>query len=219
MFATSPGSAHPRPLPQFIRAMEQFPGRGSARRGHAVLQKKGCSRCHSVSGVGGGAAPDLGYSRSPQGGLGQIVSAMWNHGPRMSELMRKKGIAYPDLDNRDMANLFAFLYTARYVDEPGDARRGESGCSWPKVARAATAPTGRPAPSGRTSPRWEVRPSKVHARKLSCRKSIGTAPSTHDPRLLRSPVCVGACLSYSTLRRAGIYNSSQSRLMYTLLGR
>ena len=33
--------------------------------------------------------------------------------------------AYPDLDNRDMANLFAFLYTARYVDEPGDARRRE----------------------------------------------------------------------------------------------
>src|ERR1700693_4876715 len=48
------------------------------------FEKKGCSCCHSVSGVVAGAAPDLGYSRSPQGGLGQIVSAMWNHGPRMS---------------------------------------------------------------------------------------------------------------------------------------
>ena len=39
--------------------------------------------------------------------------------------MRAKKIAYPDLDHKDMANLFAFLYTARYVDEPGDERRGE----------------------------------------------------------------------------------------------
>jgi cytochrome c len=43
----------------------------------------------------------------------------------MWEGMRAKKIAYPDLDHEDMANLFAFLYTARYVDEPGDERRGE----------------------------------------------------------------------------------------------
>src|SRR5450756_2002415 len=57
-------------------------------------------------------------------------SARWgsflcNHAPKMWESMRAKGVRYPDLDHEDVANLFAYLYTARYVDEPGDATRGE----------------------------------------------------------------------------------------------
>jgi len=89
------------------------------------FEKKGCAGCHPVNGVGGKSAPDLGFSRSPQSGISQIVSAMWNHAPTMWESMRAKGVRYPDLDHEDVANLFAFLYTARYVDEPGDATRGE----------------------------------------------------------------------------------------------
>src|ERR1017187_3404408 len=89
------------------------------------FETKGCARCHAVNGEGGNSAPDLGFNRSPQSSVTQIVSAMWNHAPRMWEGMRAKKIAYPDLDHEDMANLFAFLYTARYVDEPGDERRGE----------------------------------------------------------------------------------------------
>jgi mono/diheme cytochrome c family protein len=88
------------------------------------FEKKGCARCHAVNGVGGSSAPDLGFSRSPRSSLAQIVSAMWNHAPKMWEGMRARRIAYPDLDREDMANLFAFLYTARYVDEPGDEHRG-----------------------------------------------------------------------------------------------
>jgi mono/diheme cytochrome c family protein len=89
------------------------------------FEKKGCAGCHSVNGVGGKSAPELGYNRSSQSRLSQIVSAMWNHAPRMWESMHAKRVAYPYLDQEDMANLFAFLYTARYVDEPGDERRGE----------------------------------------------------------------------------------------------
>jgi mono/diheme cytochrome c family protein len=39
--------------------------------------------------------------------------------------MREKHITQPDLDREDMANLFAFLYTSRYFDEPGDLHHGE----------------------------------------------------------------------------------------------
>ena len=104
------------------------------------FEKKGCARCHSVNGAGGNSAPDLGFVQSPQSSLSQIVSAMWNHAPRMWERMRAEKIAYPDLDNEEVANLFAFLYTARYVDEPGDARRGErlfstKGCARCHAAR------------------------------------------------------------------------------------
>jgi mono/diheme cytochrome c family protein len=90
------------------------------------FEKKGCARCHPANGVGGKSAPDLGYNRLPQSGITQTVSAMWNHAPKMWESMRAQNIEYPDLDREDVANLLAFLYTARYVDEPGDQARGEA---------------------------------------------------------------------------------------------
>jgi mono/diheme cytochrome c family protein len=89
------------------------------------FHKKGCAECHSVNGAGGKSAPDLGFHQAAQSSLPQIVSAMWNHTPAMWESMREKHITQPYLDREDMANLFAFLYTARYMDEPGDSHRGE----------------------------------------------------------------------------------------------
>ena len=87
--------------------------------------KEGCGHCHSVNGFGGKLAPDLGYAGTPQAGITQLVSAMWNHAPRMWERMRAEKMAYPDLRDEEMAHLFAFLYTARYVDEPGDQSKGQ----------------------------------------------------------------------------------------------
>ncbi len=84
-----------------------------------------CSHCHAVNGVGADVAPDLGFSDKPEGGLNEIASAMWNHAPRMWERMGTEKIRYPDLHNEDMAHLFAFLYTARYVDERGDIANGQ----------------------------------------------------------------------------------------------
>ena len=49
---------------------------------------------------------------------------MWNHTPRMWDRMREEKIAYPDLSYEETAHLFAFLYTARYVDERGDEFKG-----------------------------------------------------------------------------------------------
>jgi mono/diheme cytochrome c family protein len=89
------------------------------------FERKGCAQCHSANGVGGNSAPDLGFNQSSQSSLSQIVSGMWNHAPAMWESMHEKRIAQPYLDREDMANLFAFLYTTRYMDEPGDSRRGE----------------------------------------------------------------------------------------------
>jgi cytochrome c2 len=91
---------------------------------HLFFEKRGCAHCHSVNGSGGKLAADLGFARAPQATLNQLVTAMWNHAPRMWERMRKERIAYPGLCNEEMAHLFAFLYTARYVDEPGDVPRG-----------------------------------------------------------------------------------------------
>jgi mono/diheme cytochrome c family protein len=92
--------------------------------GSHLFQEKGCAHCHAVNGVGGGLAPDLGSERLPESSLNQLVTEMWNHAPRMWERMRQEKLTYPDLSYQDMAHLFAYLYTVRYVDEPGDLNRG-----------------------------------------------------------------------------------------------
>ena len=89
------------------------------------FEKKGCAQCHPVNGYGGNRAPDLGFASSPQGSMSQLVSAMWNCAPRMWERIHSENLRFPSLNNEEMAHLFAFLYTARYVDEFGDKVRGQ----------------------------------------------------------------------------------------------
>lgn len=97
---------------------------GDPHAGADTFREKGCSRCHSVNGAGGKLAPDLGFQRPAHSTLNQLVTAMWNHAPRMWSQMQAEHLAYPSFSTREMANLFAYLYTSRYVDEPGDATNG-----------------------------------------------------------------------------------------------
>jgi len=89
-----------------------------------IFFDKGCARCHAVLGEGGKAAPDL--ARAPSGHLSaaELVAGMWNHAPAMWEKMRQEKLAPPTFSESEMTNLFAFLYTVRSLDEPGDADRG-----------------------------------------------------------------------------------------------
>ena len=97
---------------------------GDPHTGSHVFQEKGCSQCHAVNGAGANRAPDLGYQRPARSTLNQLVTEMWNHAPRMWAAMEAERIAYPSFSARETADLFAYLYTARYVDEPGDVARG-----------------------------------------------------------------------------------------------
>lgn len=97
---------------------------GDPKLGMRAFFDKGCARCHSVLGEGGRIAPDLG--RAPAGHLSsaEMLAAMWNHAPSMWEKMRIEGVPTPKFTPAEMSNLFAFLYSVRLLDEPGDADRG-----------------------------------------------------------------------------------------------
>jgi mono/diheme cytochrome c family protein len=49
---------------------------------------------------------------------------MWNHLPKMSEQMRKAGIARPQLSPSEAGDLIAFLYTANYFEQAADPKAG-----------------------------------------------------------------------------------------------
>jgi mono/diheme cytochrome c family protein len=96
---------------------------GMPRTGAKLFERKGCIRCHAVNGAGGRLAPDLGSER-PSTGPDHLVTSMWNHAPRMWERIREERVAYPAISQQEMAHVFSYLYTSRYVGDSGDVEQG-----------------------------------------------------------------------------------------------
>lgn len=91
-------------------------------RGAGLFVTLSCIQCHSVNGVGGKAAPDLGRLVDREF---TPATTMWNHAPTMWAAMRERNIQAGDLDEQAAADLFAFFYAAHFFDRPGDAARGK----------------------------------------------------------------------------------------------
>jgi nitric oxide reductase subunit C len=98
---------------------------GDLKEGWKVFYKKGCSQCHSIWGEGGKGGPDLGTLPESYMSQSQLAALMWNHGPEMWGRMLAKKIVLQKIDKSEMADLFAFLYFIRYMDEPGDPQKGK----------------------------------------------------------------------------------------------
>ncbi len=100
-----------------------------ARQGADFFVKQGCNNCHSVGSAvpaqGRGGAPNLGTQLDRDYTPSGIASRMWNHAPAMWSAMGTAGVPRPEVSDQDAANLFAFFYSARYFERPGDAGRGK----------------------------------------------------------------------------------------------
>lgn len=100
-----------------------------AKRGAGFFEKQKCNTCHSVAGGmrsgPGGGAPDLAVRLNRDYTPAGVASRMWNHAPTMWSAMAKQGITPPAVTEQDAADLFAFFYSVRYFDTPGDAGRGK----------------------------------------------------------------------------------------------
>jgi cytochrome c2 len=97
---------------------------GDAIYGKEMLEVRRCTACHSIDGAGGGSAPDLGRSSSKDESPAAVAASLWNHAPKMWQQMEAQHIPIPSLTWLDAANLYAYLYSVRYFDPPGDAGRG-----------------------------------------------------------------------------------------------
>jgi mono/diheme cytochrome c family protein len=96
---------------------------GTPDRGRVLFAEKKCSACHSVTGVGGTLAPDLGRP-GHHISLTAFAARMWNHAPAMLAKMKEAKITPPALSGQEMADIVAHLFASRYFEPNADARRG-----------------------------------------------------------------------------------------------
>jgi cytochrome c2 len=119
-----------RDLIAYLKAASQTRGEepvyvlpGRADEGHGLFREKGCVLCHSIGGEGGRVGPDLAH-RGLHLSLTQFAAAMWNKAPATMKEMKMRAISVPRLQAREMADLVAYLYSVRYLAEPGDPNKG-----------------------------------------------------------------------------------------------
>jgi mono/diheme cytochrome c family protein len=99
---------------------------GDLLKGASFFGSQGCLGCHRFKGIGATQrASDLGNRRGRDYTPALMASLLWNHGPAMWPAMRRRGIERPKLGEDRARDLFAFFYSARYFDKPGDAGRGK----------------------------------------------------------------------------------------------
>lgn len=96
-----------------------------SQRGKELFSAQRCVECHSIRGQGGKSGPDLGRQIGRDYTPSVLASTMWNHAPTMWSAMKQANIERKGLNEKDAADLFAFFYSSRYFDRPGDASRGK----------------------------------------------------------------------------------------------
>lgn len=98
-------------LVAFLAVLGYFRPEGDPERGRRLFDSKNCVDCHQVGNRGGVVGPDLDFLRYLASPI-EVAVAMWNHGPRMTEELRSRGIPRPRLSDGEFVDLVAFLRSA-----------------------------------------------------------------------------------------------------------
>jgi cytochrome c2 len=105
-------------------ARAQVPVPGDPRAGEQIVRDEGCLSCHNVRGQGATIGPDLARPSARAYSPGIMAALMWNHAPAMWSAMERRGVERPLIDETRAGHLFAYFYSLRYFEQPGDAGRG-----------------------------------------------------------------------------------------------
>jgi mono/diheme cytochrome c family protein len=94
-----------RQIISYIWARQYFRSNGNAERGQKVFAEKNCAACHNDPSSG---APKLAQGKDAYSDI-TLVAALWEHGPRMLDLMDQKKLAWPRFTAQQMSDLIAYL--------------------------------------------------------------------------------------------------------------
>jgi mono/diheme cytochrome c family protein len=95
-------------------------------RGGEVFELQGCVQCHALNGIGPTVGPDLGLIADRGFTPASLAATMWNHAPAMWAETQLRNAPRPVMTDQQAADLFAFFYSLRFFEEPGDAARGKA---------------------------------------------------------------------------------------------
>lgn len=93
-----------RQIVGYIWTRQYFTGTGNAANGKKVFSSKNCATCHNDPSSG---APKLTKGQSDI----TMVAALWEHGPRMLDVMKAKKLEWPKFTADQMSDLIAYLNT------------------------------------------------------------------------------------------------------------
>jgi mono/diheme cytochrome c family protein len=94
-----------RQIISYIWARQYFRGNGNPAQGRKVFAEKNCAACHNDPSSG---APKLGHGKDAYSDI-TLVAALWDHGPRMLDLMNQKKLVWPRFTALQMSDLIAYL--------------------------------------------------------------------------------------------------------------
>ena len=101
-------------LVAFLFTLDYFDPRGNAAAGRRLFTERRCVVCHQVGGTGGIVGPSLDALKQ-YGSPIYLATAMWNHGPRMAEVMAARGIPRPTFKDGELLDLIAYVNAASPV--------------------------------------------------------------------------------------------------------
>jgi len=113
-------------------------------RGEQVMKEQNCLACHSVRGVGELKASDLSSRLIDRYTPAALASLVWNHLPEMWTTMSNNLVARPKPTVRDSEDMFAYLYSAHFLNPTGTQARGERAFEQRGCAACHTAGPGTP---------------------------------------------------------------------------
>jgi mono/diheme cytochrome c family protein len=87
-----------------------------------VYRDKRCGSCHGPEAAKPVAPPFAAVAEKLKTPLG-VITAMWNHAGRMSEIMVEENVAWPLLRGGEMADLVAHLLDAHGGPGPAPGRK------------------------------------------------------------------------------------------------